>query len=141
MQEEGKVLKAKWHPSGLSNLKLQRLEVSKLRIIPSNEWITNRSNEFGYTESFDNAGMQFPIAVTTHNIPWVIQRVLPRNPHHADTCGCHLIPGLYVHVGNKRVLYAQQKGYEFIEGYMISTIEERELVKQLTHIPHTEIPK
>ena len=135
-----KILKAKWHPTGLTHLPLQNLKVSDIRIIPSNERITNRSNQFGYTESFDNAGMQFPIAVTTHEPEWVSERILPKNPHHRKEDGS-LIEGYYVHVGNKRVLYAQQRGYEFIEGYLITSTGERELVKRHTHIEHTEIPK
>ena len=63
-----------------------------------------------------------------------------KNPHHINENG-EVIKGLYVHVGNKRVLYAKQHGYTHIEGYLISSTSEREDVKLFTHIPHTEIPK
>ena len=91
--------------------------------------------------------MMFPIAVSSTKNKWVQDRLLLKNeknefknPHHIDKDG-NPIKGLYDHVGNKRVLYAQQNGYTHIEGYLISSIEDREMVKKVTHIPHMEIPK
>tara|TARA_Y100000004_G_scaffold32561_1_gene34253 strand:- start:2340 stop:2768 length:429 start_codon:yes stop_codon:yes gene_type:complete len=135
-----KILKAIWHPTALHHLPLQVLRVEDIRIIPPNDWLVDRSNQFGYTESFENKGMQYPIAVTTHEPRWVAERILPKNPQHRAEDGS-LIKGYYVHVGNKRVLYAQQKGYTHIESYIIKNTIQRDQVKYYTHIPHTEIPK
>ena len=140
-------LEPKIWPEKLSYLDNFTFRVEDLRIIPSNEWITNRSNQFGYKESFDNKGMMFPIAVSSSNHQWVKDRLLLKNekgefknPHHLDE-NSNPIKGLYVHVGNKRVLYAKENGYTHISGYLIDSIDDREAVKQFTHIPHTEIPK
>ena len=142
-----KLLTPKTWPTKLNHLDTFCFIVEDLRIIPSDEWINNRSKQFGYKESFDNKGKMFPIAVSSTKNKWVQDRLLLKNeknefknPHHIDKDG-NPIKGLYVHVGNKRVLYAQQNGYTHIEGYLISSIEDREMVKKVTHIPHMEIPK
>lgn len=142
-----KVLTPQQWPKKLDYLDSMMFRVDELRIIPSDTWINNRSEEFGYKESFDNKGMMFPIAVSGAKYDWVQERLLLKNdkgefknPHHINEYG-EVTGGLYVHVGNKRVLYAKQNGYTHIEGYLISSTSEREDVKRFTHIPHTEIPK
>ena len=132
-----KVLRAQ---RNLSDFKIQEFDVKSLRIIPSNDWLTKRSNEFGYNDSFSKHGMIWPIAVTDHTQQWVIDRILPKNPHHKDNQG-NLIPGYYVHIGNKRVLWARENGYDKIEGYLIVTMNDKRKIHQLQHISHTEIPK
>ena len=110
--------------------------------IPTDAWLKQRSKQFGYDESFEVHGMLYPIVVSTHEHPWVEQRlkVEKQNPHHFDSSN-KIIPGLYVHLGNKRVLYAMQKGYTHIHGYIISTETQKNLARWQTHIEHTEIPK
>jgi len=135
-----KILKARTH---LPEVKFKVLEipVHEIRIIPPIEWIDNRSKQFGYNESFENKGMLFPIVVTSWEPQWVIDRILPKNPHHAGDKPGTLKPYMYVHVGNKRVYYAQQNGYDRIEGYFVEKQEDKSLIQRLQHIPHTEIPK
>ena len=120
---------------------LKELEVNKLRCIPTDAWLKQRSKQFGYNESFEMHGMLYPIVVSSHEHPWVKQRLAieKENPHHYKNG--ELIPGLYVHLGNKRVLYAMQKGYTHIHGYVISTETQKNLARWQTHIEHTEIPK
>ena len=133
-----KILRAQ---KSLSDFKLQTFDVSSLRTIPPHNWLEKRSNEFGYNESFENKGMLFPIVVTSWEPQWVIDRILPKNPHHAGDKPGTLKPYMYVHVGNKRVYYAQQNGYDRIEGYFVEKQEDKSLIQRLQHIPHTEIPK
>jgi len=142
-----KTLKPHIWPTALVDLERHVFKVADLRIIPSDDWIDNRSKEFGYQQSFDNYGMMYPIAASTHDHRWVQDRLKLKNkageyknPHHIDEQGL-VIPGYYCHVGNKRVWYAQQHGFTHIEGFLITTHRERELVKMYTHIKHTEIPK
>jgi hypothetical protein len=132
-----KILKAQ---KNISEFVVQYFEVKSLRIIPSNDWLIKRSNEFGYNESFEKHGMIWPIAVTDHRQQWVKDRILPKNPQHKDKDG-NLIPGYYVHIGNKRVLWARDNGYDMIEGYYFHTMEDKRKIHQLQHIAHTEIPK
>lgn len=132
-----KILKAQ---KSLPNFTLQLFDVKSLRTIPPDNWLTRRSNEFGYYESFKKHGMIWPIAVTDHTPQWVKDRILPKNPQHKDKDG-NLISGLYVHIGNKRVLWAKHNGYDQIEGYFFSTMEDKRKIYSLQHIEHTEIPK
>ena len=134
-----KVLKAKqYHPE--IKFKVLELPLDEIRIIPSLDWIKNRSNQFDYFKSFDNHGMLWPIVVTTYKPEWVVRRILPKNPHHQTTTG-ELYPSLYVYVGNKRVLYARERGYDRIEGYLVETKEDKNLIHRLQHIEHKDIPK
>ena len=50
-----KVLEPKHWPKELNDLPKATWKINDLRIIPSCNWIINRSKEFGYKESFDNA--------------------------------------------------------------------------------------
>jgi hypothetical protein len=68
-----KILKAQ---KSLPNFTLQLFDVKSLRTIPPDNWLTRRSNEFGYYESFKKHGMIWPIAVTDHTQQWVKDRIL-----------------------------------------------------------------
>ena len=119
---------------------LKELPINKLRCIPTESWLQQRSKEFGYKESFEMHGMLYPIVVSTHDHPWVQARISPDlHPHHYNNG--KIIPGLYVHLGNKRVLYALQEGYTHLHGYIISTKTQKNLARWQTHIEHTDIPK
>ena len=134
-----KILRAKNHLSEIK-FKVLELPLNEIRIIPPLDWIKNRSNQFDYFKSFDNHGMLWPIVVTTGKPAWVIKRILPKNPHHKTSTG-ELYSSFYVHVGNKRVLYAREKGYDRIEGYLVETKEDKNLIHRLQHIEHKDIPK
>jgi len=134
-----KILKAKNHLSEIK-IPIQLFDVQSLITIPPDNWLENRVKEFGYFDSFEKAGMLYPIVVTDETEQWVIDRILPKNPQHKDTDN-KLKEGLYVHLGNKRALWAKEKGYEKIEGYFIKERKDKELIKSLTHIKHTRIPK
>jgi hypothetical protein len=124
----------------LKEFKVQLFDVQSLRTIPPDNWLSNRMKQFEYDKSFMKHGMLWPIAVTDHTHKWVQDRILPKNPQHKDKDG-NLISGLYVHIGNKRVLWAKHNGYDQIEGYFFSTMEDKRKIYSLQHIEHTEIPK
>jgi hypothetical protein len=138
-----KTLRAKNHPKKI-NLSVQLFEVKQLRYLPSMAWLDARMERFGYDESFRHTGMMFPVAVSSHEHKWVEKRIKiePNNPDNTniDKDG-KIIEGLYVHVGHKRVKWALDNGYDLIEGYMITSTRERQLIKKYTHIPHDKIPK
>ena len=134
-----KILKAKKYLQEIS-IPLQLFKVEDINIIPSLDWIYNRSNQFGYKDSFNNKGMIYPIVVTDEKEEWVQKRILPKNPHHRDENG-NLKKGLYVHVGNKRVLYARENNYDMIEGYFVTEHKDKTHIQRLQHISHTKIPK
>lgn len=136
-----KILRAKnYIPELQKEFVLQEFEVNELKIIPPDHWIKNRSKQFDYDQSFNNVGMMYPIVVTDEKPDWVQKRILPKNSHHADQFG-DLAKGLYVLVGNKRVLYAKEKGYDLIEGYFVTELKDKNKIRTKQHIEHKNIPK
>jgi hypothetical protein len=134
-----KILKAKNHLSEIKT-SIQLFDVQSLITIPPDNWLENRIKEFGYFDSFEKVGMLYPIVVTDESKQWVIDRILPKNLQHTDKNN-KLKKGLYVHLGNKRTLWAKEKKYDKIEGYFVENKKDKELIKMLTHINHSEIPK
>jgi hypothetical protein len=134
-----KILKAK-NISSKINFPIELFDVKDLRIIPSYEWLLKRMNIYEYKNSFEKVGMLNPIVVTDEKELWVKNRILPKNSQHKDEKG-NLIKGLYVHVGNKRVLWAKENGYDKIEGYFIKDEKDKTFIQNITHIEHTRIPK
>jgi hypothetical protein len=134
-----KILKAK-NTSTKINFTLQLFDVRELRIIPSIDWLSKKINIYGYKNSFEKVGMLYPIVVTDEKEQWVKNRILPKNSQHKDENG-NLIKGLYVHVGNKRVLWAKENGYDKIEGYFVTQQKDKDFIQNQTHIDHGNIPK
>ena len=61
------VLKAKEHPEGLYN-DLRELDLDELILMPPDEWLKDRMDEFDYWTSFKNNGMIYPITVSPHSL-------------------------------------------------------------------------
>jgi hypothetical protein len=95
---------------------------------------------YEYTNSLNKVGMVYPIVITDHNEQWLKNKILNKNPHHRDENN-DLIKGLYVLLGNKRVMWAKENKYDQIEGYFIKDEKDKQLIKILTNINHSEIPK
>tara|TARA_A100001515_G_scaffold92683_1_gene73975 strand:- start:188 stop:601 length:414 start_codon:yes stop_codon:yes gene_type:complete len=134
------VLKAKEHPEGLYN-DLRELDLDELILMPPDEWLKDRMDEFDYWTSFKNNGMIYPITVSPHTEDWVQERLQRgKTPQHLKANG-DVRPGLYVQTGNKRVYWARQEGYTHIEGYYVTNREDKAKIRSKLHIPHTEIPR
>ena len=84
-----KILRAKEYPKDIG-LCVRAFRVDELRFLPSDKWLSDRMERFGYDESFRVAGMLFPIAVSTHNHKWVRRRieVEPNNPENTNLDKC-----------------------------------------------------
>jgi len=135
-----KILYAKQHPEQLKEYQTQLFNVNELIIIPADDWLIKRMKQFEYDTSFKNNGMIYPITVSTHEHDWVKERLTRKSLPHIDEQG-NVKPGLYVHTGNKRVLWARENGYEQIEGYLVSSKETKAIIRSKTHIGHESIPK
>ena len=134
------VLRAKEHPEGLYN-DLRELDLDELILMPPDEWLKDRMDEFDYWTSFKNNGMIYPITVSPHTEDWVQERLQRgKTPQHLKANG-DVRPGLYVQTGNKRVYWARQEGYTHIEGYYVTNREDKAKIRSKLHIPHTEIPR
>ena len=134
------VLKAKEHPEGLYN-DLRELDLDELILMPPDEWLKDRMDEFDYWESFNKHGMIYPITVSPHTEEWVQERLKRgKTPQHLLEDG-NVKPGLYVQTGNKRVYWARLNNYTHIEGYYVTDKEDKAKIRSKLHIPHTEIPR
>lgn len=135
-----KILKASKTPDDL-NYDLNELELDKIILMPSDEWLKGRMDKFNFWDSFEKHGMLYPITVSPHTEDWVQDRLKKgKTPQHIDANG-DVKPGLYVQTGNKRVYWARQKGYTHIEGYNVTHREDKAKIRTKLHIPHTKIPK
>ena len=134
------VLRASKTPDGLYD-DLRELDLDELVLMPTNDWLKDRMNEFDYWTSFKNNGMIYPITVSPHTEDWVQERLQRgKTPQHLKANG-EVRPGLYVQTGNKRVYWARQEGYTHIEGYYVTDREDKAKIRNRLHIPHTEIPR
>ena len=134
------VLKAKEHPDGLYG-DLRELDLDELVLMPPDEWLKNRMDEFDYWTSFDKHGMIYPITVSPHTEEWVQERLQRgKTPQHIKANG-EVRPGLYVQTGNKRVYWAREKGYTHIEGYLVTNKEIKSKIRSEFHIPHDKAPR
>ena len=134
------VLRAKEHPDGLFN-DLRELDLDELILMPTDEWLKNRMDEFDYWSSFKNHGMIYPITVSPQTEEWVQERLQRcKTPQHLKANG-EVRPGLYVQTGHKRVYWARQEGYTHIEGYYVTDREDKAKIRSKLHIAHTDIPR
>ena len=134
------VLRANKKPENLYD-DLRELDLDELILMPPDEWLKDRMDEFDYWTSFKNNGMIYPITVSPHTEDWVQERLQRgKTPQHLKANG-DVRPGLYVQTGNKRVYWARQEGYTHIEGYYVTDREDKAKIRSKLHIPHTEIPR
>jgi hypothetical protein len=79
--------------------------------------------------------MIWPIIVTDLEHYWNKEKNWPK-----DEQGKYK-QGIAVHTGNKRVLYAIEKGYSHIEGYFVKNLEEKNNIITKTFISKEEYTK
>ena len=135
-----KILRANKKVDSIFN-DLRELDLKDLILMPPNDWLEDRMNEFNYWESFDKHGMIYPITVSPHTEEWVQERLKRgKTPQHLLENG-EVKPGLYVQTGHKRVYWARRKNYTHIEGYYVTDREDKAKIRSKLHIPHTDIPR
>ena len=76
------VLRASKTPDGLYD-DLRELDLDELILMPADEWLKDRMDEFDYWTSFKNNGMIYPITVSPHTEDWVQERLQRgKTPQH-----------------------------------------------------------
>ena len=128
-----KLLKAKKYPD--LDFEIENFDIDKIHFIAGESWLYKKMYEYGYYESFKNAGMIYPITVVDSKDYWERVERLPKDDNG------NVIEGLYVVTGHKRVLWAKENGYEQIEGYKVDNIKDMGKIRTTTKISHTDIPK
>jgi len=118
-----KILKANNY---LKDIPINIFNLKDIMIIPSLNWLNKRIKPL--YESVDKIGMIWPIIVTDLEHYWNKEKNWPK-----DEQGNYK-QGIAVHTGNKRVLYAIEKGYDHIEGYFVKNLEEKNNIIRKTFI-------
>lgn len=75
-------------------------------------------------------GMKWPIILSTYETYWKKEKLWPK----------HTKEGYGVSNGNKRVLWAQEKGYDMIDSIIVKSKKERDEVNKSTFIFFEEYP-
>tara|TARA_Y200000002_G_scaffold333237_1_gene299525 strand:+ start:84 stop:500 length:417 start_codon:yes stop_codon:yes gene_type:complete len=108
-------------------------DVEKTMILAGEHWLRKRIAKHNYFESFEKFGMIYPITCTDHDHHWKMQEMWPKDEHD-----CY-IEGIACHTGQKRLLWAKDKGYTHIEGYYVISLEEKNQILLKTKIPHRQV--
>ena len=112
-----KILRAKEKVDSIYN-DLRELDLKDLILMPPNNWLEDRMNEFNYWESFNKHGMIYPITVSPHTEEWVQERLKRgKTPQHLLEDG-NVKPGLYVQTGNKRVYWDVNRTRNQVRHYL-----------------------
>jgi hypothetical protein len=125
-----KILKANNY---IKDMSVNVFNLKDIMIIPSLKWLNKRIKPL--YESIDKIGMIWPIIVTDLEHYWNKEKNWPK-----DEQGKYK-QGTAVHTGNKRVLYAIEKGYSHIEGYFVKNLEEKNNIITKTFISKEEYTK
>jgi hypothetical protein len=127
-----KILKANNYIKDI-DIPITVFDLKDIMIIAGLKWLKKRINPL--FESIDKVGMMWPIIVTDLKYYWNKERNWPK-----DEQGNYK-PGIAVHTGNKRVLYAIEKGYSHIEGYFVKSLEEKNNIIVKTFVNKEDYPK
>ena len=107
-------------------LKTEMFPVKDILITAPRKWINKKMVPF--TESIESVGMMWPVILVHVDDYWepMKSKRWPRKNLEGD-----FVEGYGVHTGNKRVIWAQENNYDFIEGYFCkSKAEQATLVKR-----------
>ena len=105
------------------DLKVRLVSVPDLHILTTEKWMNKSYTEF--SRSIEGVGMMYPILYTDLEHYWLKEKRWPKDTHG------NYLPGIGVHTGNKRVRWAKENNYDFIEGYYCkSKAEQATLVKR-----------
>ena len=115
-----KVLKANnYVPQNITECEVVMFPVKDIIITAPRKWIAKKMKPF--TESIESVGMMWPVIVVHLNDYWepMKSKRWPRKNLEGD-----FVEGFGVHTGNKRVIWAQENNYDFIESYIVTCKED-----------------
>ena len=84
-----------------------------------------------FKESVESVGMIWPIIIVDLENYWqpMKDKRWPRNESTGE-----FIPGVAVHTGNKRVMWAKENGYDLIEAYLVTDRNHKDEIVRQTFI-------
>ncbi len=131
-----KVLKANnTVPKELVNYPPVMWPVKDIIITAPRKWIAKKMKPF--TESIESVGMMWPVILVHLDNYWepMKSKRWPRYNLEGD-----FVKGIGVHTGNKRVIWAQENGYDLIEAYIVKNKEEKDAIVTHTFLPRGQWP-
>tara|TARA_B100000927_G_scaffold232368_1_gene192461 strand:- start:72 stop:512 length:441 start_codon:yes stop_codon:yes gene_type:complete len=131
-----KVLKANnYVPQNITECEVVMFPVKDIIITAPRKWIAKKMKPF--TESIESVGMMWPVIVVHLNDYWepMKSKRWPRKNLEGD-----FVEGYGVHTGNKRVIWAQENDYDFIEAYIVKSKEEKDAIVTHTFLPRGQWP-
>jgi len=131
-----KVLKANnYVPQNITECEVVMFPVKDIIITAPRKWIAKKMKPF--TESIESVGMMWPVIVVHLNDYWepMKSKRWPRHNLEGD-----FVEGYGVHTGNKRVIWAQENNYDFIESYIVTCREQKDVIVTHTFLPRGKWP-
>ena len=131
-----KVLKANnYVPKSLTDCEVVNFPVKDIIITAPRKWIAKKMKPF--TESIESVGMMWPVILVHLDNYWepMKSKRWPRKNLEGD-----FLEGYGVHTGNKRVIWAQENDYDFIEAYIVKSKEEKDAIVTHTFLPRGQWP-
>lgn len=98
------------------------------------KWINKKMVPF--TESIESVGMMWPVILVDLKNYWEPMKSKRWPRDESD----EFIPGIGVHTGNKRVLWAKENGYDGIESYMVTSRTQKDCIVTHTFLPRGQWP-
>jgi hypothetical protein len=108
--------------------------VKDIMITAPRKWIAKKMVPF--TESMEAVGMLWPVILVHLDYYWEPMKS-KRWPRYDSG---DFIPGIGVHTGNKRVIWAQENGYDLIESYIITSRTQKDSIVTHTYLPRGQWP-
>tara|TARA_R100000005_G_C4928107_1_gene158321 strand:- start:20 stop:403 length:384 start_codon:yes stop_codon:yes gene_type:complete len=104
-------------------LKSEMFPVKDIIVTAPRKWINKKMVPF--TESIEAVGMMWPVILVHVDNYWepMKSKRWPRKNLEGD-----FVEGYGVHTGNKRVIWAQENNYDFIESYIVTCREQNHLL-------------
>ena len=115
-------------------LTTQMFPVKDILITAPIKWINKKMVPF--TESIESVGMMWPVILVDLENYWEPMKSKRWPRDESD----EFIPGIGVHTGNKRVLWAQENNYDLIEAYVVTNRNQKDYIVTHTFLPRGQWP-
>jgi len=116
-------------------LKSEMFPVKDIIVTAPRKWINKKMVPF--TESIEAVGMMWPVILVHVDNYWepMKSKRWPRKNLEGD-----FVEGYGVHTGNKRVIWAQENNYDFIEAIIVTCREQKDAIVTHTFLPRGQWP-
>ena len=101
------------------------------------EWNYQQKRMPDFRESIEKTGMLWPVILVDLENYWEPMKSKRWPREHSG----EFIPGIAVHTGNKRVIWAKENNYDLIEAYLVTDRNDKDEIVRQTYIAKHQWPK